>query len=428
MTVSKYITALASILVLSSAATFAQNADSDDDLSIRVNPILEEGLYQRPSQRYSFINYAKNHIIMNGQSWEKLKRSIEGISQGGQVNIVHVGDSHIQAEGSTIPLRQQLQNAFGESGRGLIVPFKIAGTNQPLDYKIQSAEKFTTATLLKTPWAVQPGFTGVGIRPTHQKFDITIQVKTPFNVLRAFAIGKLNVTQVQSGGQNVRFANRIVNGQEAIVLDRNVTTATLTFDSSNAVIAGFETSTTAPGIMYHAIGNNGATFSSYLALSTLGTGIKKLSPNLVIISLGTNEAYGKFSSTAFNTALNRLVADIRYNNPHAEILLTTPSETQQSRYATATKKGARKRSRGRRVKTYNVNPNIATVRNIILKYGAEHHIAVYDWYEVAGGNGSSSKWLNERLLGNDRIHKTWTGYKLEGDLMFNALNEQLKKD
>lgn len=50
------------------------------------------------------------------------------------------------------------------------------------------------------------------------------------------------------------------------------------------------------------------------------------------------------------------------------------------------------------MKSYKTNTAIARVRNIILDYARENHIAVYDWYEVAGGEGASTKWITDGLF------------------------------
>ena len=68
-----------------------------------------------------------------------------------------------------------------------------------------------------------------------------------------------------------------------------------------------------------------------------------------------------------------------------------------------------------------VNDRVAQVRNIIVNYARNNHIALYDWYTVAGGAGASSKWLNNKLLNTDRIHLTMAGYKLQGNIFADAL-------
>lgn len=50
-----------------------------------------------------------------------------------QVNILHVGDSHIQADWMSGKVRVELQKSYGNAGRGLIFPYHVAGSNSPAD-------------------------------------------------------------------------------------------------------------------------------------------------------------------------------------------------------------------------------------------------------------------------------------------------------
>ena len=157
-----------------------------------------------------------------------------------------------------------------------------------------------------------------------------------------------------------------------------------------------------PGLFYHAIGNNGAAYETYNRIGNVGAGIAPLSPDLIIISLGTNEAFGKLNTTSFKNSVDRLVKNIRAANPDALLLLTTPMECHRS-VATTRKvrvkgKNGKRRTVNRTSRSYSVNPNIAPLRNVILDYGKEHGIAVYDWYEVAGGRGASSSWISNKLF------------------------------
>jgi len=50
-----------------------------------------------------------------------------------QVNILHIGDSHIQADWFSGQTRVELQREFGNAGRGLVFPYHVAGSNSPSD-------------------------------------------------------------------------------------------------------------------------------------------------------------------------------------------------------------------------------------------------------------------------------------------------------
>ena len=58
-----------------------------------------------------------------------------------------------------------------------------------------------------------------------------------------------------------------------------------------------------------------------------------LRPQLLIISLGTNESFGRrFSETEFHNQVKRFLAMIRREMPQVEIILTTPPECYRRTY------------------------------------------------------------------------------------------------
>lgn len=162
-------------------------------------------------------------------------------------------------------------------------------------------------------------------------------------------------------------------------------------------------------IQVESIGINGATYSSYLSRNSLSQQLRRLEPQLVIVSLGTNEAYGRYSSLTGN--IESLLYIIRRACPGVKFLLTTPLETQKYR------------GRG-----YTIQSGIAEVRDIIVNYGKLHHVAVWDFYRVGGGAGASYKWHSAGYMGGDRIHLTSAGYHLQGELLAEALLCQLADD
>ena len=93
----------------------------------------------------AFIDNDANVISLSNasdtqrQSWKHLSArmdSLEHHTSDGIVRILHIGDSHIQAEFVTNALRAMLQEVYGNAGRGLVSPLRLAGTNQPVDYVI----------------------------------------------------------------------------------------------------------------------------------------------------------------------------------------------------------------------------------------------------------------------------------------------------
>lgn len=186
-------------------------------------------------------------------------------------------------------------------------------------------------------------------------------------------------------------------------------------------IYGFELVSDIVGVLYHAIGNNGATFDNYNNINDFGKSVSALNPSLIIVSLGTNEAFGRFDRESMYRSVSTFVDDIRRYNPSSTILLVTPAECQ--RRSSYRRKGSRRRRYG----AYKVNENIALARNVILDYGRRNNIPVYDWYDIAGGAGSSAGWIADGLLSKDRVHYTRKGYEVQGELLYDALINTLNQ-
>ena len=385
----------------------------------------------------SFIKRNANHIIYNGADWTGLRKAFE-LSNESPVSIVHIGDSHVQADINTSTIRELLQYDFGNAGRGLVSPLKICGTNQPTDYVFQSSNSWKTVKLMNTSWMQTVGFTGTSIRPASSTSELTIGTKdtddyNPFSSTTIFHNGKLSIKEVtDADGNKLDFRAIPSRDYTQIVLSSLATKINVKFASAgDLTLYGASLSGERPGVFYHSIGNNGATFDSYKRIGSVGLGINPLHPNLVINSLGTNEAFGRQDIARFKRSIDLLVSNVRQANPEALILLTTPMECHRS---VVTKKKVRVRRKGRKGyrtvtrtnKTYAVNMNIAPLRKAILDYGKANGVAVYDWYDVAGGSGASTSWINSDLFAKDRVHHTHKGYNLEGRLIYDAIMDALR--
>ncbi|MDE5694152.1 MAG: hypothetical protein K2I09_09595 [Duncaniella sp.] len=424
---------------LSAPAAFAVNPSEPDAETVEMltgEVVIPDEATDIDIAIPSFIHRNANHIILNGADWSQLRDAF--LASGDRpVSIVHIGDSHVQADISSGTTRELLQYDFGNAGRGLVSPLKMSGTNQPNDYVFQSRNSWNPVKLMSSTWRHTMGFTGTSIRPMTASSEITIGTSDrddydPFRSLILFHNGSLTVRNVTSGsGEKLDFRAIPSHDYTQILLTLPQTHVTIDFASAgDLTVYGAMLSGDRPGLFYHAIGNNGAAYETYNRIGNVGAGIAPLSPDLIIISLGTNEAFGKLNTTSFKNSVDRLVKNIRGANPDALLLLTTPMECHRS-VATTRKvrvrgKNGKRRTVNRTSRTYSVNPNIAPLRDVILDYGKEHGIAVYDWYEVAGGRGASSSWISNKLFAKDRVHHTVKGYNIEGRLLYDALMDAIR--
>lgn len=421
---------------ISSSAQSTEPFDDDEDINdtqVRENPIIEND-DEIGITVPDFINLNSNKIELNGANWESVRRGILNC-RNRPFSIVHIGDSHLQADIGTGVVRELLQYDYGNAGRGLVAPLKMAGTNEPYDYVMKAESgSWKSAKLLKRPWILPMGFTGVSVAPAsgYGEFYVATSEKddyNPFISLTIYGTGDISVKSVKSqDGEELKYNVGYTSNRAIIKLAKEESGVTVGVEAGeDAAIFGVSLSGERPGVFYNVIGNNGATYQSYNNIADFNACVRQLNPGLIIVSLGTNEAFGTFDSSTFKAQMKQFVSKIKSANPNVPILLTTPMECQRSVYSTASrnvtskKKNKRGRTESYRVHGYGVNTNVNKVREAILEFGKENNIATYDWFEVAGGDGASTIWMDEGMFGRDRLHHTAKGYRLQGYMLYEAL-------
>ena len=88
---------------------------------------------QLPVGRYTFIHYKDNMLHNDSGVLDSFYSKLAVLQQKNQgvVRVFHIGDSHIQADNFSGTVRQNLQENFGNAGRGLVFPYRVAKTNGP---------------------------------------------------------------------------------------------------------------------------------------------------------------------------------------------------------------------------------------------------------------------------------------------------------
>ena len=182
------------------------------------------------------------------------------------------------------------------------------------------------------------------------------------------------------------------------------------------------------GVICDCIGINGATSQNFIDDKYM-TDIQQLQPDLIIISLGTNESFSKYDSSSHYDMMNSLFSMLKSYCPEASILYTTPPGSYKVIY-----RRYRKRKRiYRRVVRVEENRNMGKVASTIVKFAADHHAASWDLFNVAGGEKYACKnWLSGNYFQRDRVHFVSGGYALQGNLLYEAIingyNEYITKN
>ena len=391
------------------------------------------------AQEIDFISDDANRIVLNGADWSALRTSLSKPSgwHGGKWQVVQIGDSHIQPDIITAQIRIAMQEQWGNGGRGLLPVLRITGTNQPADYTLSSSRTpASTSRLLSRSWTGEMGLTGVTAHYPDSTFT-TLHIATSGDADRFTRVTAVHAPH--SGYETARLDTTSVivarvtgDYTSRYDLGESVNSGDLTVPCGTSDLWGVIVENDKRGVMVHSIGNNGATASHYNRVPDFARQIADvLHPSLIIVSLGTNEAFGSLDGV--ERALDRLVTSLQRENPGATLLLTTPMECHK-RYSRQVKERV-KRGRGRRaryktvtrtVSSYAANPAVKQVRDIILTYGKRHNIATWDLYSVAGGKGAASRWITAGLMNSkDHLHCLDSGYELQGILLSEALMNAL---
>lgn len=364
---------------------------------------------------YSFLNIESNRIAYYGNSSLQFERIYKKFSPmiklgKGQVRILHIGDSHLQADFFSGRVRANFQSIFlGLQGaRGMICPYmkgcpdsyKITYGTQWQHYNILSKEQSTI--FANTVYTTEKN-ASIRIAVNHRN-----PIKYDFDKVRIYHSPLKPQERIDIDYPSYKKVS-VEDGCTVFTLNGYTDTINISVNKTSndtLFIHGFYFDNEDAGVVYNVTGVNSAEARHYLKIKS-DESLKTLCLDLIIISLGTNDCYEASGVESFASNLTEFVAKIREQIPDVAILLTTPSDCWYKRK--------------------HVNKRMKEARNIIKEVAKQNNCAVWDWYEVMGGEGASSKWVDRQLMQKDRVHLTLNGYYLQGDLLFNALWSEVEK-
>jgi len=371
--------------------------------------------------KHSFINYDTNIIQYYGDStildtfYTKLKAALD--TKETNVNIMHVGGSHIQADIWSGIMRFNLQTLepHMKGERGMVFPLHIARTNNPNNYKTKYTGQWEKCRSAQKLDDCPVGLLGYRVRtydtlttfkiycydeyyPLDYEskcvkiyYDMSDKSYTPFVVDSGI---RMEMTVYKDLG----YAEYQFNSKQDTIFFEIERTEEIQeyFD-----LYGIQLENDDPGVVYQNIGCNGADVPAYINSSWLEQHLKSVDVDLVIFSIGINDAYdSEFTAESYKKNYDTLINIFRRVHPNANILFTTNNDSHRNRVP---------------------NKRAFVVREVMQELCVEYNAAMWDMFEIMGGLGSMDKWVAANLAKRDRIHFKNNGYRLIGNLMYNAL-------
>lgn len=415
-------------------------------------------------------------------------------SKKGKLNVVHIGDSHIQADIFTNTIREALQGQFGNGGLGFTFPYSLIGTNGSRYVKYVSNAKWESLLNVYPVADLGVGLSGIALYTTSSDFVIqltadmhygfnTIKVVYPnkeshFNISVSseplkilsttnasssssgfkyytvkkgeglLSIAKKNrttVAQIQKynkikgstihPGQKLKIPTKTASKSKSKVSNIKMNDVDLNFvelvekpyystyvsdtllnrvtiHSEGKIprynLNGFIIENNKPGVVYSAIGVNGAKLSDYNKYPLFFKQLPILEPDLIVLSFGTNESFGKLSASQYIYQMKEFIKNIKRecgNDVTILVMTPPPSLFRKSR----------------------PNPFVTDYAMSLIELSS---VPVWDLYSRMGGlAGIKGEYSN--LIGRDNVHYTHKGYKIQGEMFANdfidAYNNYKKK-
>ncbi|MFT6717317.1 MAG: lysophospholipase L1-like esterase, partial [Saprospiraceae bacterium] len=374
---------------------------------------------------YPFIHFDANKILQSDSNtllgfYEKLWK-FEG-ERKGKINILHIGDSHVQGGTWSGTVRKAFHDKFGcgVTERGFIFPYHMADSNGPKDYRVEYTGNWKGCRSAFVEQNCSWGLSGFNTSSNDDSLSMKLWAKQGenenylFNVFDLYAQFDTASYELKIGADSNLVKSFSYDDLAKIYrfeLTKSVDTLSVFFTrkfnqasskKDSVIIQGMYLGNDQDGITYSEAAVNGGKVQSFLASENFLRQLQDISPDLLVISLGTNDTYSReYSDSSFKAQYGFLLYQINRSLPNANIILTTPGDAQ------------------RYMRTHIVENNEA--RKIIISLAQKYNCAVWDWYSIMGGSNSIKNWKKYNLCAYDKVHLNDKGYELQGKLMYNAL-------
>ena len=368
--------------------------------------------------QYAFIETQENDLKIYGNKvWNQFFKKLDNQYSNGEdkINILHFGGSHIQSDIWSNRMRTNFQHSspYCNSGRGFIFPFRLIKSNGSPVIMSSHTGRWKGYRNSVNHHHGPFGLMGARAELLDTLSNINIWHKNPlsnydsFNSIDVFFTDSSNNFEIKIiVDSNIKIDYKRDKGHIKFKLSRLVDSLTIQIYRkkdipSNFSFFGLLLDNENNGISYHSIGVNGASVKSYLRCIDFEQQLSLIQPDLVIFSIGINDAYEEdFSKESFYNNYDTLIQKIKSINPNTAILLTTNNDSYYMRKYP--------------------NKRALEVREKMLQLAQNKDLALWDMFQVMGGLNSIKDWQKNKLAKNDLIHLTYDGYNLIGDLLFEA--------
>lgn len=371
------------------------------------------------------INFEKSVLFFPGgrEAQDNFYAKLDSLKKDSlsNVNIWHVGGSHVQGGSFPNRLRDNFQKFGGEGERGFVFPRQLAGTNEDKSIRMTAEGNWYAPMLTKTSKEEKPRY---GITGFAARCDSTASIglnTNPKNRKQAWTFKQIRLLGYSSsqkaypelyvGNKKCKHVYDSLTASYFYDLPKVTDSVRIDFvipEGEYFVFNGLQPLTGKKGVNYFASGVNGARVTAWSdQCADLERDLQLVNPDLVIFGLGINDSACDsltFSPDKFKNGYRRLIQKVHAVSPDCAMIFITNNDSY--RYV----KGGME---------YNYNAD--EVRVAMIELAAEYNAGVWDLYGVMGERGSVHTWLEVGYISKDQLHFSPKGYRRIADLLFEAI-------
>jgi lysophospholipase L1-like esterase len=403
------------ILILAQSTCFAQT-EVDTILPVK----QYEAFIQEKWDGLSFLHSERVSLEQSESLKSFFNQCLTLHQSKKKINMVHLGDSHIQAGYLSGMVRRGLQQRFGNAGRGLVFTYRLAKSNGPHDYVSFSDNSWKSIRNVMANDSMQTGISGFSIMCSDSLISLGISLRNneglnyAFNELQLFYTSSLKAVLTVTDSTGLDTAKLVLKTNSHIPtfrFNKPVNNLKITVKNDSVFsLYGINLMNDSSGIIYHTIGVNGSEYRHFATQPLFFDQLKNLNADLYILSLGTNEAFAKsFDGNSFIQSVDSLIHKLKIISPEAGFLITSPPES------------CRRIKRG----VFVPNENVVVISKLLQQYCRNNNIAFYNLYSYNGGKGSMLKYAKQKMTDARRIHFNRAGYEIQGLMLLKALMQSM---
>jgi len=376
--------------------------------------ILILALVLLPHRVHLYVPATTPVVLLFNHSENTIKNSLSQkiVHTGNPIKIIQLGDSHVQAGFISKTLKGLLAQRFRTHyvSPGMVFPCSVMGTHSPVEYTSYHKGKWEFQKVNGASNPLDAGVFGSYVETSDCLATLSFTLKPNANF--DASVNRVAVYYHSASPDAAPIllepkCSKTILAEHAIEfeLDGDADSIAVGFllkNGSPITVYGLNLWNTKTQFIVSSAGLNGATMHGFTLARQLTSNLGSFNPDLIIVSLGTNDAYSNsFDSLNFSNDLESLMSQLRHALPNSLVMFTTPNDHLLNRKS--------------------ANTRVQVAANVIKVISTKHQIPVWDFYSLMGGKGSIQRWIRHGLAAPDGVHLTAKGYQLQGELFYLAL-------